>query len=80
MPSGFEEEDQEEVSNPLLRLHRHIWKTVGSTIDSLRQQAPGARMIGEFAVKHAANEAQKRLRPEQTDSRAPSDNPGDQQS
>ena len=69
MSSGCEEE-KEKVSNPLLRLHNHVWKTIGSTVESLRRQAPGARMIGEFAVKHAAAEAQKRLRPEDTSTEA----------
>gem|GEM_PF-2432386 len=60
------EEEKEEVSNPLFRIHQRVWSTIGSTVDSLRRQAPGARMIGEFAVKHAANEAQRRLRPQDT--------------
>lgn len=75
------EEEKEEVSNPLVRIHQHVWKTIGNTVESLRRQAPGARMIGEFAVKHAANEAQRRLRttnPPQTPSQS-SDTTGDQQ-
>ena len=61
------EEEKEEVSHPLFRIHQRVWSTIGSTVDSLRRQAPGARMIGEFAVKHAANEAQRRLRAQDTD-------------
>lgn len=80
MPCGREEE-KEEVSNPFLRLHNHVWKTVGNTVESLRRQAPGARMIGEFAVKHAAAEAQKRLRPDDTspETQQSSDSSGEQQ-
>lgn len=58
------EEEKEEVSHPFFRFHQHVWKTIGSTVETLRRQAPGARMIGEFAVKHATNEAQRRLRPQ----------------
>lgn len=72
------EEEKEEVSNQFLRLHRHVWRTIGSTVESLRRQAPGARMIGEFAVKHAVNEAQRRVQP-QNKSTQPSDSAGDQQ-
>lgn len=32
-------------------------------VSSMRKQAPAARMIGEFAVKQAAKEANKKLRP-----------------
>lgn len=63
-----------------MRLHRHVWQTIGSTVESLRRQAPGARMIGEFAVKHAANEAQKRLRPDNSSDSPTSDTSGEQQS
>lgn len=38
-------------------------------VSSLRKQAPAARMIGEFAVKQAAQEANKRLRPTEPQSR-----------
>lgn len=38
---------------------------MGDIIGSLRRQAPGARMVGEFAVKHATNEVKKRVNPEQ---------------
>ena len=78
---GCSQEEKEEVSNPFVRIHQHVWKTIGNTVESLRRQAPGARMIGEFAVKHAANEAQRRLRPtENTEPTSqPSDSTGDQQ-
>lgn len=79
--SGCREEEKEEVTNPFVRLHQHVWRTVGHTVESLRRQAPGARMIGEFAVKHAATEAQRRLRQQQDSSNsAPSsDTTGEQQ-
>ena len=42
---------------------------VSNFVSSLRKQAPAARMIGEFAVKQAAQEANKRLRPADPTSR-----------
>jgi len=42
---------------------RQVADKVVDFVSSLRKQAPAARMIGEFAVKHAAQEANKRLRP-----------------
>lgn len=50
------------MTHPLLAFHRAVVKSVSDTVQSLRRQAPGARMIGEFAVKHVANEANKKLR------------------
>jgi hypothetical protein len=79
MSSGCENEEKEEVSNPFLRFHQQVWRTIGSTVDSLRRQAPGARMIGEFAVKHAVSEAQRRIQPQDKTPEA-SDNAGEQQS
>jgi hypothetical protein len=35
------------------------WKKSGEVASSLQRQAPGARMIGEFAVKQASKEAEK---------------------
>jgi hypothetical protein len=35
------------------------WKKSGEVAASLQRQAPGARMIGEFAVKQASKEAEK---------------------
>lgn len=40
-----------------------VVKKVTDFVSSLRRQAPAARMIGEFAVKQAAKEANKKLRP-----------------
>jgi hypothetical protein len=56
-----EEEIEEEVTNPLVSVHRAVWRSVAGRVRSLRQQAPGARMVGEFAVKHAVREAQKKF-------------------
>lgn len=42
---------------------RQVISKVTDFVSSLRKQAPAARMIGEFAVKQAAQEANKRLRP-----------------
>jgi len=52
----------EEVMTPFLT-PRQVANKVVDFVSSLRKQAPAARMIGEFAVKHAAQEANKRLRP-----------------
>lgn len=38
-------------------------RRVNAFVGSLRRQAPGARMVGEFAVKHATNEVKKRVNP-----------------
>ena len=62
MRHGRSGEEKEEVTNPLLSIHRAVWRKVLSTIDDLKKQAPAARMVGEFAVKHAANEANKNIR------------------
>lgn len=35
------------------------WKKSSEVAASLQRQAPGARMIGEFAVKQATKEAEK---------------------
>lgn len=56
------EEEIEEVTNPFVAVHRAVWKSLSDTVQSLRGQAPGARMVGEFAVKHVVNEAQKKMR------------------
>ena len=47
------------------------WKKSNHVATSLHRQAPGARMIGEFAVKQFAKEAEKiadRIRGRQTSS------------
>jgi hypothetical protein len=42
---------------------REVVAKVTDFVTSLRKQAPAARMIGEFAVKQAAKEANKKIRP-----------------
>lgn len=42
---------------------RQIVNKVSDFVSSVRKQAPAARMIGEFAVKQAAKEANKRIHP-----------------
>lgn len=37
------------------------WNKLTSTVEGLRKQAPAARMVGEFAVKHLASEANKKI-------------------
>lgn len=53
--------DHQEVNNPVNALLRWAARSTGELVGSIRRQAPGARMIGEFAVKHLAREAGKRL-------------------
>ena len=48
---------------------RQVVTKVSDFVSSLRKQAPAARMIGEFAVKQAAQEANKRLHPTEPASR-----------
>lgn len=62
MCNGRRCEEKEEVTNPFLAIHRAVWRKVHSTIDDVKKQAPAARMVGEFAVKHVANEANKNIR------------------
>jgi hypothetical protein len=61
VPDRGEKEVEEEVTNPFVSVHRAVWRSVSDTVRSFRRQAPGARMIGEFAVKHVVNEAQKKF-------------------
>ena len=60
LPSGRKE--KEEVTNPLLSLHRAVWRRINHVVKDARSQAPVARMVGEFAVKQAAKEANKNIR------------------
>jgi hypothetical protein len=50
------------VTNPLLSIHRAVWRKINQTMSDMKKQAPAARMVGEFAVKHVANEANKNIR------------------
>lgn len=50
------------MTNPLLSFHRAVWRKINQTVTDMKKQAPAARMVGEFAVKHAANEANKNLK------------------
>jgi hypothetical protein len=61
LPSHREEE-KEEVTNPLLQVHRAVWRRINEVVREARSQAPAARMVGEFAVKQAAKEANKNIR------------------
>ncbi len=62
MRHGRSGKEKEEVTNPLLSIHRAVWRKVYNTIDDMKKQAPAARMVGEFAVKHVTNEANKNFR------------------
>jgi hypothetical protein len=50
------------VTNPLLLVHRAVWRRINQAVHEARSQAPAARMVGEFAVKQAAKEANKNIR------------------
>jgi hypothetical protein len=50
------------VINPLLSVHRAVWRRIDQVFQEVRSQAPAARMVGEFAVKQAAKEANKNIR------------------
>lgn len=50
------------MTNPLVSIHRAVWRKIHASIEDVKKQAPAARMVGEFAVKHAANEASKNIR------------------
>lgn len=54
--------DFREVIRNVTAPARHVDGFVRRSVASLRQQAPGARMIGEFAVKLGLKEVDKRLR------------------
>ena len=46
---------------------RSAGEAVGRIVGDLRQQAPGARMVGEFAVKMGLAELGKRISPKKPD-------------
>lgn len=62
MRDGRSRKEKEEVTNPLLSIHRAVWRKIHETVNDVKKQAPAARMVGEFAVKHVANEANKNLK------------------
>lgn len=62
MRHGRGREEKEEVTNPLLSIHRSVWRKINATVSDMKKQAPAARMVGEFAVKHVANEANKNIK------------------
>ena len=62
MRNGRSREEKEEVTNPLLSFHRAVWRKINETVNDMKKQAPAARMVGEFAVKQVANEANKNIR------------------
>lgn len=62
MRNGRGRKEKEEVTNPLLSLHRAVWRKINETVTDMKKQAPAARMVGEFAVKHVASEANKNIK------------------
>jgi predicted transcriptional regulator len=50
------------VTNPLLQVHRAVWRRIYQVVRETRSQAPAARMVGEFAIKQVAKEANKNIR------------------
>lgn len=55
--SGLREDDQ---VNPL-EIGSSTVRRMRELVDSLRRQAPGARMVGEFAVRLASKDVARRL-------------------
>ena len=51
----------QQIDMSLFELPASLFRKISSTISGVRQQAPAARMVGEFAVKHVANEANKKI-------------------
>lgn len=62
MRHGCGRKEKEEVTNPLLSLHHAVWRRINETVADMKKQAPAARMVGEFAVKLAAQEANKNIK------------------
>ena len=50
------------MTNPFLVIHRAVWRRMDQVVRDARSQAPAARMVGEFAVKQAAKEANRNFR------------------
>ncbi len=50
------------MTNPLLQVHRAFWRRINQVVRETRSQAPAARMVGEFAIKQVAKEANKNIR------------------
>ena len=50
------------MTNPFLSVHRAVWRRINQVVQDARSQAPAARMVGEFAVKQVAKEANKNIR------------------
>jgi hypothetical protein len=42
-----------------LKWHDLMWKKSNDVVRSLQKQAPGAKMVGQFAVKFATTEVSK---------------------
>ena len=59
--------DLRQVGRHLVRPVMVIVEGVGRALSDLRKQAPGARMVGEFAVKMGLNELGKRISPRKPD-------------
>ncbi|MEY4032583.1 MAG: hypothetical protein RL573_1495 [Actinomycetota bacterium] len=59
--------DLRQVGRHLVRPVMVIGEGVGRALSDLRKQAPGARMVGEFAVKLGLNELGKRISPRKPD-------------
>jgi len=55
------------LSRALSRPVRAFGDVLGRIVGDIRKQAPGARMVGEFAVKMGMTELGKRVIPEKKD-------------
>lgn len=40
---------------------RRVLRGAGQVVDDMRRQAPGARMVGEFTVRHLVREVRRRV-------------------
>ena len=53
--------DLRQVVSIILAPAHAVARGVEDAVGSIRRQAPGARMVGEFVVKEGTKEAQRRL-------------------
>ncbi|MFM1790023.1 MAG: hypothetical protein RLZZ526_350 [Actinomycetota bacterium] len=59
--------DLRQIGRFIVRPALMVGDGVGRALGDLRRQAPGARMVGEFAVKMGLTELGKRISPKKTD-------------
>lgn len=47
--------------NPFDAVVRRVLRGAGQVVGDVRRQAPGARMVGEFTVRHLVREMRRRV-------------------